>query len=225
MTGGGGGDRCEQTTSGRLFASTCWGRCGSWSEVCRSMCGGRSVVPCSRCWPWQAAEPSPPTSSWTRCGHRRHRIRDAQPCTAKSPGCAGISGRGPSGSSPSTAGTGWCSPPTGWTWRGRRPSSTRPARPPNGDPAAARALLREALALWRGPAFTDLPEVTTLSTMAVGLERLRQEVTDLLVECAIDAGQVDGFVQLAVDALAADPLREPAALLLMRALASDRAGG
>ena len=88
-----------------------------------------------------------------------------------------------------------------------------------GDPAAARALLREALALWRGPAFTGLPEVPSLSTMAIGLERLHQEVTDLLVECAIDAGHVDGLVQLAVDALAADPLREPAALLAMRALA------
>ena len=87
------------------------------------------------------------------------------------------------------------------------------------DPEAARAFLREALALWRGPAFTDLPEVTSLSTMAIGLERLHHEVTDLLIECAIDAGHVDGLVQLAAEALAADPLREPAALLLMRALA------
>src|SRR5688572_9746535 len=74
-----------------------------------------------------------------------------------------------------------------------------------GDPAAARAPPREARALWRGPAFTGLPEVPSLSTMAIGLERLHQEVTDLLVECAIDAGHVDGLVQLAVDALAADP--------------------
>ena len=87
------------------------------------------------------------------------------------------------------------------------------------DPAAASALLREALALWRGPVFADLSEVAPLATAAVGFERLRREVTDLLIGCAIDAGQVDGVVELAVDALSADPLREPAVLLLMRALA------
>lgn len=87
------------------------------------------------------------------------------------------------------------------------------------DPAAAGELLREALALWRGPAFADLSDVTALATMAVGVEQLRQEVTDLLIRCSLDAGQVEGVVQLAAGALAADPMREPAVLLLMQALA------
>jgi predicted ATPase/DNA-binding SARP family transcriptional activator len=87
------------------------------------------------------------------------------------------------------------------------------------DPAAASAQLREARALWRGPVFADLSEVASLATAAVGFERLRREVTDLLIGCAIDAGQVDGVVELAADALGADPLREPAVLQLMRALA------
>jgi predicted ATPase len=87
------------------------------------------------------------------------------------------------------------------------------------DPARACAMLREALDLWRGPAFADLLEVTPLANTAVGFEQLRRELTDLLIECAIDAGQVDGVVELAADALAADPLREPAILRLMRALA------
>ncbi|MGZ8751300.1 MAG: AfsR/SARP family transcriptional regulator, partial [Pseudonocardia sp.] len=87
------------------------------------------------------------------------------------------------------------------------------------DPAAASALLREARALWRGPAFADLSEVAPLATAVIEFERLRREVTDLLIGCAIDAGQLDGVVELAVDALSADPLREPAVLQLMRALA------
>ena len=80
--------------------------------------------------------------------------------------------------------------------------------------AAARGL-----ALWRGPALADLTDVAALATMAVGFEQLRREVTDLLIGCALDAGQADGVVRLAAEALAADPLREPAVLLLMRALA------
>jgi predicted ATPase/DNA-binding SARP family transcriptional activator len=87
------------------------------------------------------------------------------------------------------------------------------------NPEGACVLLREALALWRGPPFADMPEVLALQSTVVGLERLHQELTDLLIECAIDAGHVEGLIQLAADALAADPLREPAAALLMRALA------
>jgi predicted ATPase/DNA-binding SARP family transcriptional activator len=89
-----------------------------------------------------------------------------------------------------------------------------------GDPAAACRLLREALALWRGPALADLFDVAPIAAAVVGFEQLRQEVSDLLISCAIDAGQLDGVVSLAADALAVDPLREPVVLLLMRALAA-----
>lgn len=89
-----------------------------------------------------------------------------------------------------------------------------------GDPAAACELLREALALWRGPALADLSEFAPVAAAVVGFEQLRREVTDLLISCAIDAGELDGVVGLAEEALAADRLREPAVLLLMRALAA-----
>ena len=88
------------------------------------------------------------------------------------------------------------------------------------DPAAAAALLREARGLWRGPALADFAEVAPLATAATGLEQLHREVDRPAGRCAIDAGQVDGASASAADALAADPLREPAVLLLMRALAA-----
>jgi predicted ATPase/DNA-binding SARP family transcriptional activator len=87
------------------------------------------------------------------------------------------------------------------------------------DPAAACQLLRQALALWRGPALADLSETAPMATEVAGLEQLRREITDLLISCAIEAGQADDVMPLAAEAVAADPLREPAVLLLMRALA------
>ncbi|MHA6779801.1 AfsR/SARP family transcriptional regulator [Pseudonocardia saturnea] len=92
------------------------------------------------------------------------------------------------------------------------------------DPAAAAALLRSAHALWRGPVLADLTEVAPVGTAAVELEQLHRDVVDTLIECAVaagrsDPGQVDGVVGLATAAVAADPLREPAVLALMRALA------
>jgi len=87
------------------------------------------------------------------------------------------------------------------------------------DPAAAADVCREALALWRGPALADLRDLTALETVAEGLEQLRRELTDLLIRTALDAGEAGGVVRLAAEALAGDPLREPAVLLLMQALA------
>ena len=58
-------------------------------------------------------------------------------------------------------------------------------------------LLREALALWRGPAFADLPEVGPLAAAVAGFEQLRRELTDLLIRSAIDAGMAEGVVGLA----------------------------
>jgi DNA-binding SARP family transcriptional activator len=80
-------------------------------------------------------------------------------------------------------------------------------------------LLREAHALWRGPVLGDLADVEPVATAVMTLEQLHRDVTDALIGCAIDAGVLDeGIVGLAAEALAADPLREPAVLLLMRAL-------
>jgi predicted ATPase/DNA-binding SARP family transcriptional activator len=87
------------------------------------------------------------------------------------------------------------------------------------DPARACVLLREGRALWRGPALADLADVAPLTGTAIVLDHLHNDVTDLLIDCAIDAGLTDDAVSLATTALAADPLREPAVLRLMRALA------
>ncbi len=70
------------------------------------------------------------------------------------------------------------------------------------------------------PALADLLDVAPLATSAVALEQLHREILDLQISCRIEAGRLDGVVELAADGLAADPLREPAALLLMRALAA-----
>ncbi|MGH3875857.1 MAG: AfsR/SARP family transcriptional regulator, partial [Actinophytocola sp.] len=80
--------------------------------------------------------------------------------------------------------------------------------------------LREAHALWRGPVLADLTDVEPIAAAVEGCARLHREVTDALVAAAVDAGEADGVVGLAAESLAADPLREPAVLLLMRALAA-----
>jgi DNA-binding SARP family transcriptional activator len=88
------------------------------------------------------------------------------------------------------------------------------------DPAAAVEVLRAVRGLWRGPALSEFTDVAPLATAATGLEHLHHEATDLLITCTLDAGQVDGVVALATEVLVADPLREPAVLQLMRALAA-----
>jgi predicted ATPase/DNA-binding SARP family transcriptional activator len=88
------------------------------------------------------------------------------------------------------------------------------------DPAAAHALLEEAHGLWRGPSLADLRDVGPLASWAVALDEIDREIGDLTIACALEAGRLDGVVSLAAAAVERDPLREPAALLLMRALAA-----
>jgi predicted ATPase/DNA-binding SARP family transcriptional activator len=80
-------------------------------------------------------------------------------------------------------------------------------------------LLRDAHSLWRGPVLADLTEVAPIATAVEGCARLHRDVTDALVAAGVSAGRAGDVVGLATEALAADPLREPAALLLVRALA------
>ena len=88
------------------------------------------------------------------------------------------------------------------------------------DPVRAVALLREADALWRGPMLPDLTDVLPLAAAAEGWAQLHKEVIDALIGCAIAAGQAGDVLSLAASTVAADPLREPAVLLQMRALAA-----
>jgi predicted ATPase/DNA-binding SARP family transcriptional activator len=88
------------------------------------------------------------------------------------------------------------------------------------DPAAALSRLRQARALWRGPILADLVHAEPIRAWAVALAEMGREIGDALVACAIAAGRTDDVVTLAMERLAEDPLREPAVLLLMRALAA-----
>lgn len=89
------------------------------------------------------------------------------------------------------------------------------------DPAGAFAMLREAHALWRGPVLADLTDIAPIATAVEGCAQLHREVTDTLIASAIGAGHPEEVLGLAAAALAADPLREPAVLLRMRALAAS----
>ena len=97
-------------------------------------------------------------------------------------------------------------------------AAARPGAQP--EPARAFALLRQAHALWRGPMLADLTDVAPIATAVHGFERLHAVVTDALIASAVDARQADAVVGLASAAVAADPLREQAVLLLMRVLAA-----
>ncbi|MFI9542887.1 BTAD domain-containing putative transcriptional regulator [Streptomyces sp. NPDC052016] len=88
------------------------------------------------------------------------------------------------------------------------------------DPADACALLREAHGLWRGPVLADLTDVEPVAAAVEECEQLGHEVTDALIAAAVAAGQAESVVGLAAASAAAGPLREPAVLLLMRALAA-----
>jgi predicted ATPase/DNA-binding SARP family transcriptional activator len=88
------------------------------------------------------------------------------------------------------------------------------------DPAAAFVLLREAHGLWRGPVLADLTDLEPIATAVEGCAQLYREVTDALIAGGIAAGRAEEILGLAHEALAADPLREPAVRLLMRAQAA-----
>ncbi len=88
------------------------------------------------------------------------------------------------------------------------------------DPAGAFSLLREAHGLWRGPVLADLTDIVPIATAVEEYAQLRREMTDALIAGAVAAGRAEEILGLAAASSAADPLREPAVLLLMRALAA-----
>ncbi|TLQ47701.1 AfsR/SARP family transcriptional regulator [Streptomyces marianii] len=88
------------------------------------------------------------------------------------------------------------------------------------DARGGYALLRQAHELWRGPVLADLADVGPIAAAVEDCARLRQDVTDALIARAVAAGRAEEVVGLAAASWAADPLREPAVLLLMRALAA-----
>jgi predicted ATPase/DNA-binding SARP family transcriptional activator len=83
-----------------------------------------------------------------------------------------------------------------------------------GDPGAATSRLREALALWRGPALADLPE----RAAAARPEALRLEATRTRVEADLRLGLAGDVVPELKELTAAHPSDEPLWALLIRAL-------
>ncbi|MFF2362227.1 BTAD domain-containing putative transcriptional regulator [Streptomyces sp. NPDC058122] len=83
-----------------------------------------------------------------------------------------------------------------------------------GDPRTAAARLREALALWRGPALADLPD----RTAATRPEALRLEATRSRVEADLLLGRAADVVPELKELTTAHPYDEALHALLIRAL-------
>ncbi|MFI1441196.1 AfsR/SARP family transcriptional regulator [Streptomyces fructofermentans] len=83
------------------------------------------------------------------------------------------------------------------------------------DPAAAARTLREALALWQGPALADLPD---RATAAARPESLREEAVRARVEADLRTGRAREAVPELTELTGARPYDEPLHALLIRAL-------
>ncbi|SOE07398.1 BTAD domain-containing putative transcriptional regulator [Streptomyces sp. Ag109_G2-15] len=87
-----------------------------------------------------------------------------------------------------------------------------------GEPARARGALREALALWRGPALADLAEAGTVWPELAGLEQKRLDVMEDCFEVELLCGQHQSVLRDLDAFVRAEPLRERASGQLMLAL-------
>ncbi|GAA2585340.1 BTAD domain-containing putative transcriptional regulator [Actinomadura fulvescens] len=96
---------------------------------------------------------------------------------------------------------------------------TRVARALRTDDATERAsALREALALWRGPALEDVAGMPFAEGPAARLEGLRRTALDERIEADLALGRHASLIPELKALTAADPLREPLRGKLMRAL-------
>jgi len=87
------------------------------------------------------------------------------------------------------------------------------------DPERARALLGEALALWRGPALADAAGAVFAGPAVARLDGLRQQALEDRVEADLAAGATDRLVAELEELVAAHPLSERLGGQLVRALA------
>ena len=89
----------------------------------------------------------------------------------------------------------------------------------DGDAGQAGQLLREGLALWRGPALADVPPGMLVTAEADRLDELRLAAVELRVEADLAAGGAAAGLAAELRALAAEhPLRERLWYQLMRML-------
>ncbi|MEV5572804.1 BTAD domain-containing putative transcriptional regulator [Spirillospora sp. NPDC052269] len=86
------------------------------------------------------------------------------------------------------------------------------------DARARASALREALALWRGPALADAAQLPFASAPSARLNELRRAALEDRVAADLEAGRHGDLVPELQALAAADPLREPLRALLIRAL-------
>src|SRR4051794_1239343 len=87
-----------------------------------------------------------------------------------------------------------------------------------GDPARARALLGEALGMWRGPAFGDYAEAPWARAEASRLEDRRMVALERRVDADLALGRHADVIGELEAAIAQEPLREAPRRQLMLAL-------
>ncbi|PSL57510.1 putative ATPase [Saccharothrix carnea] len=87
-----------------------------------------------------------------------------------------------------------------------------------GDPATARRLAAEALALWRGPALADAAGAPFAVGYVAGLDETRLGVVEDGAAADLACGPADHLVAELTDLAARHPLRERLQALLLRAL-------
>lgn len=87
-----------------------------------------------------------------------------------------------------------------------------------GDPERAAELLREALALWTGPALSDVIYEPFAATAAARLEEERLAATESRIDAELALGHQGELVGELESLVAAHPLREPLTARLMLAL-------
>jgi DNA-binding SARP family transcriptional activator/tetratricopeptide (TPR) repeat protein len=87
-----------------------------------------------------------------------------------------------------------------------------------GDPARARALLHEALAMWRGPALADVAYEEFAQAEIRRLEEVRLGALEARVDCGLQLGEHDRLIAELESLVVAHPGRERLAAQLMLAL-------
>ncbi|MEC3980528.1 BTAD domain-containing putative transcriptional regulator [Amycolatopsis sp. H20-H5] len=87
-----------------------------------------------------------------------------------------------------------------------------------GEHAQAGKLLRDALALWRGPAFADLTDAPFAASQATRLEELRLTAAEDRIETELATGRAADVVAELREIVTAQPLRERPRAQLVRAL-------
>jgi predicted ATPase/DNA-binding SARP family transcriptional activator len=93
------------------------------------------------------------------------------------------------------------------------------------DPAAAGQTLRQALALWRGPALADVADTDFGQAAVARLDELRLTAIEQRVDADLRTGNTASLVAELEGLVIAHPMREPLAARLMRALhAAGRRG-